>query len=56
MPADRFRQAMAGMGDSAITGESPGKLVSADDILPAPPADHFYRYLRAADWIRPLSP
>jgi hypothetical protein len=55
-PADRFRQAMAGMGDSAIAGQSAGKLVSADDILPAPPADHFYRYLRAADWIRPLSP
>jgi len=56
MPADRFRQAMAGTGDNAITGESAGNLVTADDILPAPPADHFYRYLRAADWIRPLSP
>ncbi len=53
--ADRFQQAMAGTGDNAITGESAEKLVTADDILPAPPADHFYRYLRAADWIRPLS-
>ncbi|MGH7518387.1 MAG: TonB-dependent receptor [Gemmatimonadales bacterium] len=56
VPADQFRQAMAGTGDSAITGESAATLVTADDIVPAPPADHFYRYLRAADWIRPLSP
>jgi hypothetical protein len=56
MPADRFREAMAGTGDDAIAGEPAGDLVTADDILPAPPADHFYRYLRAADWIRPLSP
>jgi len=56
MPADRFRQAMAGTGDNATTSESGGKLVTADDILPAPPVDHFYRYLRAADWIRPLRP
>jgi hypothetical protein len=56
VPADQFRQAMAGSGDNAITGESAGALVTADDILPAPPVDHFYRYLRAADWIRPLSP
>ena len=56
MPADRFRQATAGAEKIATIGQSAGNLVTADDILPAPPADHLYRYLRAADWIRPLSP
>jgi hypothetical protein len=56
MPADRFRQAMAGAGEDAIAGELAGGLVTADDLRPTPPADHLYHYLRAADWIRPLSP
>ena len=55
MPADRFRQATAG-AERTTTSQTAENLVTADDILPTPPADHLYRYLRAADWIRPLSP
>jgi hypothetical protein len=55
MPAEAFRHAMSGTDDAAIAGETTGEMVAADDIHPQPPVNHFYRYLREADWIRPVS-
>jgi hypothetical protein len=35
--------------------ESPGRdLLTLDDVLPKPPLDHLFRYLRAAGRIVPL--
>jgi hypothetical protein len=41
--ADRFR-----------LGGSDGATVTADDLQPAPPVDHLYRYLRAAGLVMPV--
>jgi hypothetical protein len=35
-------------------GGSDGAAVTADDIEPAPPADHLYRYLRTAGLVIPV--
>jgi hypothetical protein len=42
--ADRFRI------EASASGE-----VGADGILPRPPIDHLYRYLRESGWIEPIS-
>lgn len=55
MPAEAYRQAMSGTDDTALAGEAAGELVTADDIHPEPPVNHFYRYLREADWIVPVT-
>jgi hypothetical protein len=35
-------------------GGSDGDTVTADDLQPAPPVDHLYRYLRAAGLVMPV--
>jgi hypothetical protein len=54
MPRKAFAAALGDTSGRLAVGESDDTLVALDDLIPAEPACHLLKYLRAASWIVPL--
>jgi hypothetical protein len=54
MPKEVFVAALGGMPEGLVRESQGRDLVTLDDLLPKPPLDHLFRYLRAAGRIVPL--
>lgn len=54
MPTEQFLAALGGLPEGFVLTPSPSGLVSLDDVVPKPPIDHLYKYLRAAGRYVPL--
>jgi hypothetical protein len=54
MPQKAFVAALGDTSGRLAEGKSEDTLVALDDLVPAEPACHLLRYLRAASWIVPL--
>lgn len=54
MAVDPFLAALGGLPEGFVLTPSPSGLVSMDDVVPKPPIDQLYGYLRAAGRIVPL--
>ena len=56
MPVDEVLKDLTSDADRFRVTPSAAGLVGADDLHPAPPVNHLYKYLREAGWIIPLAP
>jgi hypothetical protein len=55
MAVEPFLTALGGLPEGFLLTPPPSGLVTVDDVIPKPPIDHLYKYLRAAGRIVPLA-
>jgi hypothetical protein len=54
MSKDHLVAALGSLAEDVLQESSGGELLTLDDLMPKPPLEHFFRYLRAAGRIAPL--
>jgi len=56
MPREALMHALEPHSTRCRIADSAGELITADDLILEPPANHLYRYLREGRWVLPVEP